>query len=89
MAWWSRRGATLPVTGLGNASASCWSITLEQPARRIIEFVWRARTAWTERSQCWLTRASVISVTAFVCMGRTTLVLTLSVEAAEIFTLVP
>jgi len=29
---------TLPVTGLGNASASCWSLTLEQLAPRIIEF---------------------------------------------------
>jgi precorrin-6B methylase 2 len=28
--------ATLPVTGLGNASASCWSLTLEQLAPRII-----------------------------------------------------
>jgi SAM-dependent methyltransferase len=31
-------GATVPVTGLGNASASCWSLTLEQLAPRIIEF---------------------------------------------------
>ncbi len=30
--------ASLPVTGLGNASASCWSLTLEQLAPRIIEF---------------------------------------------------
>jgi SAM-dependent methyltransferase len=30
--------ATLPITGLGNASASCWSLTLEQLAPRIIEF---------------------------------------------------
>ncbi len=30
--------ATLPVTGLGNASASCWSLTLEQLTPRIIEF---------------------------------------------------
>jgi hypothetical protein len=30
--------ATLPVTGLGNASVSCWSLTLEQLAPRIIEF---------------------------------------------------
>ncbi len=29
--------ATLPVTGLGNASAACWSLTLEQLAPRIIE----------------------------------------------------
>jgi hypothetical protein len=29
---------TLPVTGLGNASAACWSLTLEQLAPRIIEF---------------------------------------------------
>ena len=29
---------TLPVTGLGNASASCWSLTLEQLAPQIIEF---------------------------------------------------
>ncbi len=29
--------ASLPVTGLGNASASCWSLTLEQLAPRIIE----------------------------------------------------
>ncbi len=30
--------ATLPVTGLANASASCWSLTLEQLAPWIIEF---------------------------------------------------
>jgi precorrin-6B methylase 2 len=30
--------ATLPVTGLGNASASCWSLTLEQLTPRIVEF---------------------------------------------------
>jgi ubiquinone/menaquinone biosynthesis C-methylase UbiE len=30
--------ATLPVTGLGNASASCWSLTLEHLAPRIIEY---------------------------------------------------
>ncbi len=29
--------ASLPVTGLANASASCWSLTLEQLAPRIVE----------------------------------------------------